>query len=107
MARIDLPGALLFMTSITSLMFALNGGGVEYAWSEPQSWTPILGFVISMGLFIVYQIRLGDESVSPTQKRKEVSSVANRSQSFYPLSHCMSAYCALLLLIQPIGPYRL
>lgn len=71
MARIDLPGALLFMTSITSLMFALNGGGVEYAWSEPQSWTPILGFVIGMGLFIVYQIRLGDESVSPTQKKKK------------------------------------
>lgn len=63
LARIDLPGALLFMASMTSLIFALNTGGIEHAWSEPQSWGPVLGFVVGMGLFIVYQIHLGDESV--------------------------------------------
>ncbi|MCJ1382480.1 hypothetical protein MMC17_005593 [Xylographa soralifera] len=65
LAKLDLVGAILFITGMTCLFMTLQRGGAQYPWSNIQAWGWLLGFGFAMILFVILQLRLGDDATIP------------------------------------------
>lgn len=61
LARIDLVGAFFLIPGIICLLLALQWGGTTYPWSNSKVWGCLLGFALIIAVFVVLQIRRGDE----------------------------------------------
>jgi hypothetical protein len=65
--HLDIPGTLLFIPGVTSLLLAIQWGGTTYEWSN---WRIILLFVL-FGIIIIawtmLQYRLGDRATLPAR----------------------------------------
>jgi hypothetical protein len=59
----DIPGTVLFVSSMVSLFLALQWGGTKYLWSNPRVWGLLLASGLMFLLFLVLQIYLGDRYV--------------------------------------------
>ena len=58
--NLDLPGAILFIFSLTCLFTALQKGGSTFSWLDIRVWGWILGFSLTMVVFVILQIWLKD-----------------------------------------------
>ncbi|KAI0808861.1 major facilitator superfamily domain-containing protein [Xylaria sp. FL0064] len=55
--QMDIPGAMLLIESITSLLLALQWGGIVYSWSDTKVFGTLIGFVLILTVFLVLQKR--------------------------------------------------
>ncbi|KAH8771705.1 major facilitator superfamily domain-containing protein [Diaporthe sp. PMI_573] len=63
---LDPLGFMTFVSSITSLLLALEWGGTTYAWGSGQIISLFVVFTVALIAFIGIQIRLGDKAtISP------------------------------------------
>lgn len=60
---LDPIGTLLLLGSVSCLILALQWGGVTKPWSDPLVWGCLLGFALTMMVFIGLQIWLGEKCV--------------------------------------------
>jgi EmrB/QacA subfamily drug resistance transporter len=115
--RFDLPGAVLFMAALTSLMLGLNKGA-EWGWSSPQILGLLIGALFLVLVFILIERRSSapmlDLSLfsSPLFSTASISAVLNYV-CVYSIIFLMPFYliqgrglnpaqAGLLLTIQPI-----
>lgn len=63
--QLDLIGCVLFVSSIVMFFLALQWGGGEYGWDSATIIGLFVGFVVSMLLFIGWQIRKGETALIP------------------------------------------
>lgn len=63
--QLDLIGCVLFVSSIVMFFIALQWGGGEYDWDSATIIGLFVGFVVSMLLFIGWQIRKGETALIP------------------------------------------
>ncbi|KUI71222.1 Putative HC-toxin efflux carrier TOXA [Cytospora mali] len=61
----DIAGLILFGGSITMLLLALQWGGQEYAWSSSVVIGLFVGAVLTMALFILWQLRRDETALIP------------------------------------------
>ncbi|KAI0867565.1 putative transporter [Hypoxylon argillaceum] len=55
LARVDFVGNIIFVSSITSILFALINGGTTYPWSSVHILVPLIVGFAGWGLFHVHQ----------------------------------------------------
>ncbi|KAI1147012.1 major facilitator superfamily domain-containing protein [Nemania diffusa] len=55
--QIDIIGAILLISGITSLLLALQWGGFMYPWSDSKVFGTIIGFALILITFILLQLR--------------------------------------------------
>ncbi|MCJ1472480.1 hypothetical protein MMC13_001128 [Lambiella insularis] len=65
LAKMDLIGASLFITSMTCLFIALQRGGTQYPWSNVAAWGWLLGFALTLITFAALQVKLRDNASIP------------------------------------------
>lgn len=63
--QLDLIGCVLFVSSIVMLFIALQWGGGEYDWNSATIIGLFVGFVVSILLFIAWQIRQREAALIP------------------------------------------
>ncbi|CAG8971355.1 hypothetical protein HYALB_00005974 [Hymenoscyphus albidus] len=80
--EMDVPGTVLFVTSMTTLFLALQWGGSDYPWSNSKVWGLLLGSGLLFSAFLALQTYLGEKATIPLRI------FDNRSLS---LSLCTSA----------------
>lgn len=91
--QMDWRGALLFLSSIISLLVGLSWGGTQYAWTSAATLAPIIMGVLGMAVFGWWQARIQPHGLLPTTLFYNVSSVA-------------AFYCAFVLgLVVRFPPY--
>jgi MFS family permease len=61
----DFVGFILFGGSITMLLFALQWGGISYAWSSSVIIGLFVGFAVTLVLFVVWQVYLQENALIP------------------------------------------
>lgn len=61
----DLIGSTIFIGAITSLLLALQWGGIKYEWSDPKVAGCLAVFAILIVVFCGVQWKLGDRAVMP------------------------------------------
>ncbi|KAL2822684.1 major facilitator superfamily-domain-containing protein [Aspergillus cavernicola] len=62
---LDLVGCALFVPSIVMVFLALHWGGGEYAWQSATIIGLLVGFAVSMLLFILWEMRKGEAAMIP------------------------------------------
>ncbi|KAI1171714.1 putative MFS transporter [Nemania sp. FL0916] len=55
--QLDIGGATLLISGITSLLLALQWGGTIYPWSDSRVFGTLIGFALILTVFILFQIR--------------------------------------------------
>ncbi|KAI1351331.1 major facilitator superfamily domain-containing protein [Xylaria sp. FL0043] len=55
--QMDITGAVLFIGPLTSLLLALQRGGIIYSWSGTKGFGNLIGFVLILIVFLVSQKR--------------------------------------------------
>jgi len=61
LGSLDPLGTIILIGSVTCLILALQWGGVTHPWSDSRVWGCLVGFGLTLILFIVYQNRLGEK----------------------------------------------
>ncbi|GKT90327.1 MFS transporter [Colletotrichum tofieldiae] len=62
---LDIVGSVLFVPGIFMLILALQWGGNAYAWKSATIIGLLVGAVVILGLFAVWESRLGDSAMIP------------------------------------------
>ncbi|MCJ1246591.1 hypothetical protein MMC30_003800 [Trapelia coarctata] len=76
LAKMDPLGAAMFISSMVCLFLALQRGGSQYPWSDSRVWGCLLGFALTLILFIALQFRLGDDATIPPRMLSRKTVVA-------------------------------
>ncbi|KAI4596090.1 hypothetical protein KJ359_006384 [Pestalotiopsis sp. 9143b] len=63
--NIDTPGFVIFASSITMLLLALQWGGIDYAWSSSVIIGPFVGFGLTLIHFVFWTARRGEAALIP------------------------------------------
>ena len=58
---LDPLGTILLIGMTTSLILALQWGGITLPWSNSKVWGCLLGFGLTLIVFVLYQNRLGEK----------------------------------------------
>lgn len=58
LATLDPFGTCILIGAVTSLILALQWGGVSLPWSNAKVWGCLLAFVLGVVVFVVLQIHL-------------------------------------------------
>ncbi|KAK4116027.1 MFS general substrate transporter [Canariomyces notabilis] len=64
-AMLDAPGFVLFASSTTMLLLALQWGGIEYAWSSSVIIGLLVGFCVVMLLFVFWTLWRKESALIP------------------------------------------
>jgi hypothetical protein len=64
-AMLDAPGFVLFASSTTMLLLALQWGGIEYAWSSSVIIGLLVGFCVVMLLFVCWTLWRKESALIP------------------------------------------
>ncbi|KAE8146946.1 major facilitator superfamily [Aspergillus avenaceus] len=64
-AQVDLVGCGLFIPSIVMILLALQWGGGQYAWNSATVIGLFVGFAGAITVFIIWEVRQGDEAMIP------------------------------------------
>lgn len=81
--RIDWWGALTLVGSIVSLMFALELGGNNYAWTSTQIIGLFAGFIVLLAIFLFVETRASDPIISFNMFKKRLFITSNMIGVFY------------------------
>jgi MFS family permease len=65
LAKLDPVGTLVLMGSVVCLILALQWGGITMPWSDSRVWGCLLGFVLTLALFIWYQVKRKEDALIP------------------------------------------
>ncbi|KAH9883276.1 putative MFS toxin efflux pump [Xylariomycetidae sp. FL2044] len=65
LASLDPISSCILLGAITSLILALQWGGVTYPWSDSKVWGCLLGFALLLTVFVLLQIRRKDKALIP------------------------------------------
>ncbi|KAI4263583.1 MAG: hypothetical protein L6R42_001283 [Xanthoria sp. 1 TBL-2021] len=68
--RLDLPGIVLLLASVSCLFLALQEGGVKVPWSSSKPIGLLVGFGLLMILFAAWQIKAGENATIPVRYLK-------------------------------------
>ncbi|KAL8868192.1 MAG: hypothetical protein Q9174_005149 [Haloplaca sp. 1 TL-2023] len=68
--RLDLPGIVLLLASVSCLFLALQEGGVKVPWSSSKPICLLVGFGLLMILFAAWQIKAGENATIPVRYLK-------------------------------------
>ncbi|KAL8704959.1 MAG: hypothetical protein Q9201_001905 [Fulgogasparrea decipioides] len=60
--RLDLPGIVLLLASVSCLFLALQEGGVKVPWSSSKPIGLLVGFSLLMVLFAAWQVKAGENA---------------------------------------------
>lgn len=60
-AKLDLGGTFLFISSTVCLFLSLIWGGNTYPWSDARIWSLIVASVLLMTAFLALQLRSGEK----------------------------------------------
>jgi hypothetical protein len=71
LARIDIPGTLVFIPCIVCLLLALQWGGQQYAWSNGRVIALLVLFGVLLIVFIVIQIMRQESATVPPRIAKQ------------------------------------
>ncbi|EEA28396.1 hypothetical protein TMatcc_003274 [Talaromyces marneffei ATCC 18224] len=63
--QLDMIGCALFIPSIIMVMLTMEWGGGQYAWNSPTIIGLIVGFAAEMVVFVLWEIRKGDQAMIP------------------------------------------
>jgi len=64
-SHLDLPGLGLFIPAIIMILLVLQWGGHNYAWRSSTIIGLIVGFVLMISLYMLWQWRQGDDASIP------------------------------------------
>jgi hypothetical protein len=59
--KLDPLGTAILIVSVTTLILALQWGGVSLPWKHGQVWGCLLVFGVTLILFVLYQIKRKEE----------------------------------------------
>ena len=59
--RVDWPGSITFIGSLTSFLVPLTWGGVEYAWSSWHTLVPLCVGAVGLLFFVLYEDLIASE----------------------------------------------
>lgn len=76
LARLDLPGTLLMIPAITSLLLALQWGGIRYGWSSGPIVALLTTFGVLLILFAMLQYKRGEQATIPLRLLKNRNMLA-------------------------------
>jgi hypothetical protein len=62
--QLDLPGATLLLGATVCLNLALQWGGIDYSWSDPEVFGCLIGFGLLLITFLGLQFRGKEKLVS-------------------------------------------
>lgn len=65
--QLDPVGTVLFMPAIICLLIALQWGGTKYSWKDARIIALLVVFVVLIILFIVAQVKGGDNATTPAR----------------------------------------
>ncbi|KAL8730564.1 MAG: hypothetical protein Q9166_004018 [cf. Caloplaca sp. 2 TL-2023] len=68
--RLDLPGIVLLLASVSCLFLALQEGGVKVPWSSSEPIGLLVGFGLLMILFAAWQVKAGENATIPVRYLK-------------------------------------
>jgi MFS family permease len=95
LAKLDLIGVMMFIPSIVMVLLAFQWGGIEHAWKSAT----IIGLVLGGGLFscvfILWQIRKGDDAMIPPRIFKKRNVFASCLTEFFAMG---AVYCSIYFL---------
>jgi hypothetical protein len=77
---LDLLGVIVFVPAIFMILLALQWGGIKYAWGSAKTIGLIVGGVVTLVFFAIYQWYKGDMAMIPP------SILTNRTVLFASLS---------------------
>lgn len=63
--QLDPVGTFVFMPAIVCLLIALQWGGTKYTWKDARIITLFVVFVVLIFVFIVVQVKSGDNATTP------------------------------------------
>lgn len=65
LSHLDLPGLALFVPAIIMILLVLQWGGHNYAWQSSQIIGLLVGFVLLIALYVMWQWKQQDEASIP------------------------------------------
>ncbi|KAK3315841.1 major facilitator superfamily domain-containing protein [Apodospora peruviana] len=65
LASLDPIGSFILIGAVTSLILALQWGGITLPWSDSKVWGCLLGFVLLVAVFVAHQIRQKERALIP------------------------------------------
>ena len=63
--KLDLPGVILLIASVSCLLLALQEGGVKVPWSHAKPIGLLVAFVVILILFALWQWKAGEDATIP------------------------------------------
>lgn len=63
--QLDLPGTVLMMGAIVSLLLAFQYGGQSLSWNSPTVVGLLVGFVLILAVFSIWTVIQGERSIVP------------------------------------------
>ncbi|KAL8796088.1 MAG: hypothetical protein Q9182_007422 [Xanthomendoza sp. 2 TL-2023] len=68
--RLDLPGIVLLLASVSCLFFALQEGGLKPPWWSSKPIGLLIGFGLLMVIFVAWQVKAGENATIPMRYLK-------------------------------------
>ncbi|KAL5500840.1 hypothetical protein ACEPAH_9227 [Sanghuangporus vaninii] len=93
--KMDIPGAIFFISAIICLLLALQQGGTTYPWGDQRIWGLFLGFGLIIIVFIVIQYIRGNEATLPRRVIMQRSVLAG---SLYTILFSMAFFTHIFFL---------
>ncbi|KAL5480187.1 hypothetical protein ACEPAI_1457 [Sanghuangporus weigelae] len=93
--KMDIPGAIFFISAIICLLLALQQGGTTYPWGDSRIWGLFLGFGLIIIVFIVIQYIRGNEATLPRRVVMQRSVLAG---SLYTILFSMAFFTHIFFL---------
>lgn len=74
--RMDWFGALLFVSSLTSLLVGISSGGTQYPWTSAATLAPTIIGALGCAAFVAWQMHARPNSLLPTSLFCNASAIA-------------------------------
>src|SRR5204863_9492191 len=81
--QLDLAGAAILIPAVVCLLLALQWGGSKYAWSNSRIIGLFIGFGLMAIIFIILQMRAGEQATIPLRFFKQRSVAAAVTLAFF------------------------
>lgn len=83
LSQLDLPGAVVLLSSVSCLFLVLQWGGNMYAWDSPRIIGLLCGFVLLFIAFMALQFWVGENATVPPRIIRQRSIFGSCLYSFF------------------------